>query len=427
MGDSEEQCSPTYVGEGLRLWQQTHDTSTQVEITVVTVESPYADHEQPAVTVKLHELPTVRLGELLRLHAAARAGTPLTGTPDCCDQLLHAAARVGHLLQDQSGGWASGPPDMGLTAAALTELARACAAATEVVEEVQAIVGAEVAGGGVIGSDPGRSEAEEAEAFRSDSDEAARQLEQTRVLLDGLAARAAGLRRTMAVALAESRDGDTLMGEWVVEARLVGTGPARTHVRLYRPPGGKPVVLLSDLNDNHSTNVMNGVEALARTVAQHLLDGAAHDEVTWVQYDTAELYSHGNRYGRSKEDYQGLTREDRRQVVTFSAGPDFSGPGWSGISHERLEELAGGPVRRWHTHGHTSTALRAAGVPVAALPAADRVRVRPGGPTSSRSDAPDGIALRCRRVLCRARFTTPATDLAAARCPRCDADHPQLR
>lgn len=59
------------------------------------------------------------------------------------------------------------------------------------------------------------------------------------------------------------------------------------------------------------------------------------------------------------------SREDQAQLLLFR--PGFSGVGWQRIGHDELEQLVGGPVRRWHVYDYTTSAVTAASAEPAEL------------------------------------------------------------
>jgi hypothetical protein len=106
-------------------------------------------------------------------------------------------------------------------------------------------------------------------------------------------------------------------------------------------------VVVGQLAGSTSDSITNQAEELAATVAQVLLDGAAHDSVIWVLAYPDGLF--GSSRGNT-------------QVVRFRA--PFADPTWEFIDHEQLEALAGGPVKRWHTNDYTIARRTAAWVRV---------------------------------------------------------------
>jgi hypothetical protein len=145
---------------------------------------------------------------------------------------------------------------------------------------------------------------------------------------------------TTAVPGGDQDDGPTLDTEAVLEWRMPGySNECRFHIRVFRPAGELPVVVMGQMGDHRSQSIMNCVEEVAAVVAELLLDGAAHDTIRWVQ-----LFPPGQVDGPRSE--AGLI-----QTVVF--GKPYGSPDWSFTTHDQLEEVAGGPVRRWHSSDYT--------------------------------------------------------------------------
>jgi hypothetical protein len=156
---------------------------------------------------------------------------------------------------------------------------------------------------------------------------------------------------TTAVPGTSQHDGPTLDSEVVLEWRMPGkANECRFHIRVFRPAGELPVVVMGDMGDNHSQSITNAVEEVAAVVAEEMLDGADHDAIRWVQ-----LYPPGQFHGPDSE--SGLI-----QAVRFEK--PYGAPGWRYLTHEELEELAGGEVRSWHSRDYTVPVMTNRGVPI---------------------------------------------------------------
>jgi hypothetical protein len=144
---------------------------------------------------------------------------------------------------------------------------------------------------------------------------------------------------------------------------------AAYHVRIFQPPRQRPLVIIGELGDSYSTSVTNGAEAIASAVSVHILRTRDENAAVWVQYEPAEHWF----YPPDPDDSEraGIPgREDEAKILSFT--PGFGGVGWQLIDHEKLEELAGGPVRRWHTYDYTIAAVTIAGAEPAELTIPDR-------------------------------------------------------
>jgi hypothetical protein len=107
---------------------------------------------------------------------------------------------------------------------------------------------------------------------------------------------------------------------------------------------------MGDLADNHSQSITNVVEEVAATVADHLLDGAAHDSVRWIQ-----VYPPGQFPGPASE--SGVI-----EAVSFEA--PYGRPRWRQHTQEELERFAGGAVRSWHSSDYTVPDMIRRGIPI---------------------------------------------------------------
>jgi hypothetical protein len=184
--------------------------------------------------------------------------------------------------------------------------------------------------------------------------------------------RAGDLQRTMRAAVAGTADGPTLRARYLVRCGPNGR-PGACHVRVLAPPRGRRVVVIGELADNHSTHLNNCMEALAPAVAGRLLGTRDADAVTWVQYGPAEEWY--SEYERD-EGPDAIPREREDEIFTLGFAPGFTE--WTSkkpTSPDELEQLAGGPVRRWHAYDYTIAAVTAPGARPVDI---DARRRRPG-------------------------------------------------
>ena len=137
------------------------------------------------------------------------------------------------------------------------------------------------------------------------------------------------------------------------------------HVRIFQPPRQRPLVLIGELGDSHSTSITNGAEAIASAVAEHILRTRDENAAVWVQYDPAEQFFYPPGADDSSDHASTFGREDEAQLLSFM--PGFANVGWQRIDHGKLEQLAGGPVRRWHVYDYTIAAVTIAGAEPAEL------------------------------------------------------------
>jgi hypothetical protein len=172
------------------------------------------------------------------------------------------------------------------------------------------------------------------------------------------------LRRTMQAAIGGPGDGPTLHCQYLVRCKPLGF-PAAYHVRIFQPPRQRPLVILGELGDNHSTNITNGAEVIASAVSEHILRTWDENAAVWVQYEPAEQFFYPPNPDDDSDNASVFGREDAVKILRFT--PGFASVGWQRIDHEKLEQLAGGPVRRWHVYDYTIAAVTLAGAEPAEL------------------------------------------------------------
>lgn len=319
------------------------------------------DHydEQPPVEVELQELTADNLRYVLAVDAAAAQpdGVPTAHHHDeveAGDELRFAAARLERLtnpfgfIRESDLGWPS------TAAAVLTEIARASSALQTLVGEGTEKIIQGLRRGSLVAlphGDGPRSIPDQA-AIANDQAQlaaaAADLLGQASAAVTALAEQVAALRVTSTATGEGAVDGSTLVQEAILLITLRGSfNEGRYHARVFQPRQGNRLVLISQLADNHSGSITNRVEILAKTIAAAMLDGAASEEVNW-----ALVYPDG-LFGESR----GTLQEVRFNGL-------FTRPGFGGLTQDRLETLAGGPVKRWHTSNYTLPLLTGAGVPV---------------------------------------------------------------
>jgi hypothetical protein len=351
------------VSSAAQSWVDSFDQgSAGMNITDLVVRDPY--DEEPTLELQLRELVSSELHYVLRADAAARNDTgPAARSlhsdePDTGEELRHAAARLDQLTSTAElygGGADRGwPAD---AAAALHEAARVGELLAELVTYATGPVTDNLRKGRVValpapGATDVPNQAAAAAQHQASADAIAGLLGDAATRLRELSGQIAQLQHTTtAVPGADQDDGPTLDTEAVLEWRMPGkANQCRFHIRVFRPAGELPVVVMGEMGDNHSQSITNAVEEVAAIVAELLLDGAAHDTVRWVQ-----LYPPGQASGPHSED--GLI-----QTVTFDE--PYRSPSWAYCTREELEELAGGAVRSWHASDYTVPVMTRRGIPV---------------------------------------------------------------
>ncbi|MFI5736082.1 hypothetical protein ACIA49_38570 [Kribbella sp. NPDC051587] len=351
------------VSSAAQGWADSFDPgSAGINITDLVIRDPYG--EEPLLELPLQELVSNELHYVLRADTAARTNSApatrglLGAEADTGEALRHAAARLDQLTSTAeiygSGvdrGW---PAD---AAAALHETSRVSELLAELVTYTTGPVTESLSKGRVVALPaPGASDVPNqsavVDAHREAAEAIAGLLGDVAAKLQDLSSQVARLQHTTsAVPGADKNDGPTLDTETVLEWRMPGySNDCRFHIRVFRPDGQLPVVVMGQMGDHHSQSIMNCVEEVAAVVGELLLDGAAHDTVQWVQ-----MFPPGSVGGPSAE--AGLI-----QAVGFAK--PYGSPNWNFLTHDELENLAGGPVRRWHSSGYTVPAMTQRGIPI---------------------------------------------------------------
>jgi hypothetical protein len=107
-----------------------------------------------------------------------------------------------------------------------------------------------------------------------------------------------------------------------------GFGPfiGLCRLRVYKGRGGKPVVIVTQFNDNPGTSIANVAESLATQVYDHEL-GRPRTGMVWIQHFVAMA---------------GAPDTETYDLVTFSDGPNgFVDPVWRRLTLEQVIELVG--------------------------------------------------------------------------------------
>jgi hypothetical protein len=321
-----------------------------------------ADHEDPALALQLRELVGSELRYVLRNDAAARTGGDAVtrdeygAKPDAGEELRHAAARLDQLTsisELSSGGVERGwPAD---AAMALHEASRVSDLLAELVPYLTWPVLDNLDRGAVVALPAAEAKTVPDQSVlsadhRGTADAVARLLAEAAAQLEGLANRVAQLRYTAnALPGASQHDGPTLDTEVVLEWRMPClVNESRFHIRVFRPPGELPVVVMGEMGDNRSQSITTVVEVVAAVVADELLGGTPYDAVRWVQFEPPGQF-HGPRSesGVIRSVQFGEPHPRRRKLTS-----------------DELEQLAGGAVRTWHSSDYTVATMRERGVPV---------------------------------------------------------------
>jgi hypothetical protein len=317
--------------------------------------------EEPALRLQLRELVSDELRYVLFTDASARAGgAPVTrdrygARPDAGEELRHAAARLDHLtsISDLSPegverGW---PAD---AASALHEASRVSELLAGLIPSAIEPVLDNLDRGSVVPSSPAgaRCLAGQAGYQKGTVEAIAALLGEAAVKLEELSRRVVNLQHTIGSVTGDGqKDGPTLDAEVVLEWRMPGmANESRFHVRVFRPSGKLPVVVIGDMSDNHSQSITNVVVDVAAVVTEHLLGGGPQNSYQWVQVDPP------GKFPSADADFgviQAVSFEDRH-----------GGPRWRRQTHEGLELLAGGAVRRWHSSDYNVAVMSNRGVPI---------------------------------------------------------------
>lgn len=322
------------------------------------------DHVEPTVELQLRELVSSELTYVLRIDAAARAGgDPVTrddygAKPDAGEELRHAAARLDQLtsinelsLGGVDRGW---PAD---AATALHEASRASHLVADLVTYITWPVLDNLDRGTVVavpsaGVKDVPNQAAVAACHRETAETIARLLGEAAMKLEELSGQIAHLQyTTTALPGASQHDGPTLDTEVVLQWRMpCMVNESRFHIRVFRPSGERPVVVMGDMGDNRSQSITNVVEVVAAVVAEELLGGATYDSFQWVQIEPP-----GRFHGPASE--SGVI-----QAVKFES--PYGRPRLQHLTQDELEQLAGGAVHMWHSSGYTVAVMTKRGVPI---------------------------------------------------------------
>ncbi|MEV4262479.1 hypothetical protein [Kribbella sp. NPDC049584] len=322
-------------------------------------------HEEPTLELQLRELVSSELRYVLCTDASARAGgDPVTrdqqygAKPDAGEELRHAAARLDQLTSISELSW--GGVDRGWPADAATALHEASRVSELLADLVRYATGPVLDNldhGSVVALPPAGTkdvpnQPALAACHRETIETIAGLLGEVAAKLEDLSGQVSYLQHTTnAVPGASQYDGPTLATEVVLEWRMLGmVNESRFHVRVFRPSGELPVVVMGDMSDNHSQSITNAVEEVAAVVAAELLGGAAHDSLRWVQVSPPGRF-------RGPHSDSGVI-----QAVRFEK--PYRRPHWQQLTHGELEQLAGGAVRIWHASDYTVAAMTKRGIPI---------------------------------------------------------------
>lgn len=358
MVETEETYSDRLL-RALRRWIEVQDTAAQVAMVHLHVRSSW-DSNDGSEPVILHELPVLELTELLDEDATARVGKALTGTHD--SGIRYSASRMAYLERPRYHRHLEGRglAEPLFAAELFSEVTRLAAAAAELVTDSGAALGRGLATGRLI------------ETARDESAGVAEQLadkvERLRTILEedvaSLSADIQGLvgqiHNEAATVCAGTFDGPTLIEQAVLVYALPRThGPGRYHVRVYAPTVETRLVVLGDLTDNRSTSLTNGIDEVAKIVSHKLLGDIASDRIIWATYDAAGQFGYSRESGSERDMCWISSFTDPDALSGFRLGP---------CTHEELETLAGGPVRRWHVRDYTSDLVHEEGARMLRIP-----------------------------------------------------------
>jgi hypothetical protein len=360
-------------------WAVAQNVTGQVSTFSVAFPAEFGDDHvlDPA---RMYEVPASALGNLLDADADARAGRA-PGGDDAIANLRYGAARLYYLLgpdQPERSTRCSGWPQPRDASEAFGELARLVEQVSALVEQADGIIGRELRDGRLMPTlaaavDQARGRAatpaELEERLHGSAAAARARLGEAAAQLRRMQLRARGLCRAMQAAIVGPGDGPTLRDQYLVRCEPFGL-PAAYHVRIFQPPRQRPLVIIGELGDNHSTHVNNAAEAIASAVSEHILQTRDESAAVWVQYEPAEQYYYSPGLDDASDSASGSGREDEAKILSFT--PGFTDVDWRRIDHEKLEQLAGGPVRRWHVYDYTTAAITIAGAVPAELTIPDR-------------------------------------------------------
>jgi len=354
----------------LSQWTAAHNVLGQVTTCSIDIPAEY-NSDPPLDPIPVYESPARELWRLLDADTAARAGhAPDDGEE--ADRIRHAGARLRYLLEGRlpTSGWPQ-PDD---AAEAFGELARLAELAKTLTHQADTVLGRELRAGrmtSVPSPGTGRAAAptDIAARFHDAAAATAAALTEAAAQLRRMQMRAGDLRRTMRAVTAATSDGPSLHSQYLVRCSPIGW-TASYHVRVFRPAGQRPLVILGELGDSNSTHLNNAVEAVAALVSDHLLGTCDPDAVTWVQYEPAEEFY--SRYDENENaDVTRPDREDQAYIIEFE--PGFTGMTYrQRADHDEIQRLAGGPVRRWHVYDYTLAAVAADSAQLVSLPPSQR-------------------------------------------------------
>ena len=322
-------------------------------------------HEEPTLGLQLRELVSNELRYVLCTDASARSGGDAVSRdqqygakPDAGEELRHAAARLDQLTsisELSSGGVDRGWPADAATA--LHEASRVSELLADIVRYATGPVLDKLDHGSVVALPPAGTkdvpnQPAVAACHRETAETIAGLLGEVAAKLEDLSGQVSFLRHTTnAVPGASQCDGPTLDKEVVLAWRMLGmVNESRFHIRVFRPSGELPVVVMGDMRDNHSQSITNVVEEVAAVVAAELLGGAAHDSVQWVQVSPPGEF-------RGPYSDSGVI-----QAVRFEK--PYGRPRWRQLTHDELVQLVGGAVRIWHASEYTVASMTERGVPI---------------------------------------------------------------
>ncbi|MFG1996079.1 hypothetical protein ACGFJ7_39500 [Actinoplanes sp. NPDC048988] len=197
-----------------------------------------------------------------------------------------------------------------------------------------------------------------------------------------------------------TRDAVTLADQFLLIFRP-GDYACAVHLRLFRPAGRKPVVLIGELADYHAPGLLEDPGAYLAELRERVPLIAA-ESPEWAHYLPAEYAAYSERHETRLDLERAAGDADSVRLVSA----DLS---LAELSLEALAEMVGGPVRRWHAADYSAAVLTGLGVRT--------VNALTG---TSRATHPEAEAkLRCRRRRCGSGFTHPVRTLPKARCPYC--------
>jgi hypothetical protein len=155
--------------------------------------------------------------------------------------------------------------------------------------------------GSVVPSSPAGAKclAGEAGYRKGTAEEIAALLGEAAVKRQDLSRQVANLQHTFGSVTGDGqKDGPALDAEVVLEWRMPGmANESRFHVRVFRPSGRLPVVVIGDMSDNHAQSITNVVGEVAAVVTEYLLGGGPLNFYQWrcsPQMAFQRLQRHGH-------------------------------------------------------------------------------------------------------------------------------------